>query len=162
MTTLLTTLISFLAGGVPKLLDFFQNRANQSHELAMAAMQKEKELALAAQGFASQARIAEIHVEEAATNAAASVQQALLTHDTSLAQGASQGVINARALVRPIITYGLFLLFVAVEAGMFVYAWQTGVQFDKALAGLWSEDTQTTWASILAFWFGGQAFKRAK
>lgn len=160
MTTLLTTLISFLAGGVPKLLDFFQNRANQSHELAMAGLQKEKELALAAAGFASQAKIEELHNEGLAINAAASVQQALLTHDTSLAAGASQGVINARALVRALITYGLFLLFCFVEISMFVYAWQTNVPFDKALAGLWSADTQTVWAAIISFWFGGQAFKR--
>ena len=31
MFTLLTTVISFLSGGVPKLLDFFQDRADKSH-----------------------------------------------------------------------------------------------------------------------------------
>ena len=60
MITLLTTLVSFLAGGLPKILDFFQDRQDKKHELNLAQMQFERELALAAQGFANQARIEEI------------------------------------------------------------------------------------------------------
>ena len=36
MMTLLSTFLSFGAGGLPKLLNFFQNRADNKHELAMA------------------------------------------------------------------------------------------------------------------------------
>ena len=35
MLTLLSTLISFLMGGLPKLLDFFQDRADKLHELGL-------------------------------------------------------------------------------------------------------------------------------
>ena len=56
MMTLLSTLMSFLAGGLPKLLGFFQSRADNSHELEMAKLQNERELALAAQGFAAHIR----------------------------------------------------------------------------------------------------------
>ena len=40
MLTLLTTLISFLAGGLPKLLGFFQDRADKKHELTMVRKEK--------------------------------------------------------------------------------------------------------------------------
>ena len=43
MLTLLSTLISFLAGGLPKLLGFFQDRADKKHEMAMAQLQIERE-----------------------------------------------------------------------------------------------------------------------
>ena len=33
MITLLSTLMSFLAGGLPKLMDFFQDRSDKAHEL---------------------------------------------------------------------------------------------------------------------------------
>jgi len=36
MLTILSTLISFLMGGLPKLLDFFQDRQDKKHELALA------------------------------------------------------------------------------------------------------------------------------
>lgn len=39
MLTLLSTLLSFLMGGLPKLLEFFQDRADKAHELALAQMQ---------------------------------------------------------------------------------------------------------------------------
>ena len=52
MLSLISTLGGLLISGLPKLLDFFQNKADQKHELALARMQTERELALAAQGFA--------------------------------------------------------------------------------------------------------------
>ena len=51
MLTLLSTLISFLMGGLPKLLDFFQDRVDKLHELALAQMQITRELELRKAGF---------------------------------------------------------------------------------------------------------------
>ena len=56
MLTILSTLISFLMGGLPKLLDFFQDRADKKHELALAQMQIERELELRKAGFEAQER----------------------------------------------------------------------------------------------------------
>ena len=44
MLTLLSTLISFLMGGLPKILDFFQDKADKLHELQLARLQIEREL----------------------------------------------------------------------------------------------------------------------
>jgi hypothetical protein len=44
MFTLFTTLISFLSGGLPKLLDFFQDKSDKKHEMEMARLQTEREL----------------------------------------------------------------------------------------------------------------------
>ena len=64
MITLLTTLLSFLAGGLPKLLGFFQDRADKKHELALAQMQIERELELRKAGFEAQARVEEIRTDQ--------------------------------------------------------------------------------------------------
>ena len=37
MLTLLSTLISFLMGGLPKILEFFQGQQDKKHELALAS-----------------------------------------------------------------------------------------------------------------------------
>ena len=47
MLSLLSTLGGLLISGLPKLLDYFQNKADQAHELELARMQSERELALA-------------------------------------------------------------------------------------------------------------------
>lgn len=167
MLTLLSTLISFLMGGLPKLLDFFQDRADKAHELALARMQTERELELRRAGFEAQARVEEIRTDQLQIGAdvqmaqtALAERQALYAHDIAIGQGASRWVINMRASVRPAITYGLFLLLVFVDVAGFIYAWKQGVDFTVMLAQLWDDDTQLIWASVIAFWFGSQAFSK--
>jgi hypothetical protein len=69
-------------------------------------------------------------------------------------------VINLRALVRPLITYGMFLLLCAVDGFGFYYAIKTDVAFADAMALLWDSETQIIWASVVSFHFGSQAFKK--
>jgi hypothetical protein len=57
MITLLSTIVSFLMGGLPKLLDAFQDRADKKHELALAQMQIQRELEMRKAGFEAQERI---------------------------------------------------------------------------------------------------------
>ena len=160
MITLLSTLISFLMGGLPKILDFFQDRSDKSHELDLAKIQTERELAMAERGFLAQARIEEIKTEQVAMQTAVQERQALYAHDIEIGKGASQWVINARAMVRPSITYGMFLLFAFVEFFGFFFAYHREVPFDQALNLLWDDETQIIWSSVVAFWFGTQAFKK--
>jgi hypothetical protein len=167
MLTLLSTVLSFLMGGVPKLLDYFQDKADKKHELELAKMQTEKELTLLEKGYAAQAKVEEIRTDQIQIDADVrhdeiqmQTHMALLAHDTESAKGASQWVINSRAMVRPGITYGMFLLLVFVDVFGFIYAFKTGVNFSEALNILWDDDSQQVFASIIAFYFGGQAFKK--
>ena len=160
MLTLLSTLISFLAGGLPKLLGFFQDRADKKHEMAMAQLQIERELELRKAGFEAQQRVEEIRVEGQMIEAASAERSALYAHDIAIGQGASQWMVNLRAGVRPLITYGLFLLLVFVDVAGFVYAWQHGVDFQIMLDNIWDDETQIIWASVISFWFGSQAFSK--
>lgn len=167
MLTLITNLLSFLMGGLPKLLEFFQDRADKKHELELAQMQIQRELEMRKAGFEAQAKIEEIHTQQlqiaadtASQQFALQERQALYAHDISLNEGTSQWVKNARAMVRPLITYGMFLLLVLVDSFGFYYAIQTGVAFDAALDKLWDNDTQLIWGSIISFWFGSQAFSK--
>jgi hypothetical protein len=160
MITLVSTLLSFLAGGLPRLLDFFQDKGDKKHELEMARLQTERELQLAKEGYLAQARVEEIRTDQIEIGALRDERIALYQHDTDLAKGADKWVINARAMVRPAITYGMFLIFLFVEVFGFLYAWKHGVEFITALEYLWTEETITIWSSIISFWFGSQAFRK--
>lgn len=164
---MISTVVSFLMGGAPKILDFFQDRSDKKHEIQLAQMQIAQQLDLQKAGYQSQERIEAIHLDELKVNA--DIQQdknfldekvALLAHDTASAVGASQWVINARAMVRPAITYGMFSLLAFVDIFGFYYAIHTGVGFKEALDILWDDDSQQIFASIIAFYFGSQAFKK--
>ena len=57
MFTLLTTVVSFLTGGLPSILNFFQDKSDKSHELQMAQLQMERELKMAEAGYLAQAHV---------------------------------------------------------------------------------------------------------
>ena len=161
MLTLISTALSFLMGGLPKLMDFFQDKSDKSHELQLAKMQTEREMQMLKEGYIAQARVEEIRTEQIAIQTAEKEREALYAHDIAIGQGAAQWVINARAFTRSFITYGLFILFAFVEIFGFYYAVKTGVDFSIALDVLWDNETQIVWASVVSFWFGTQAFKRS-
>lgn len=167
MLTILSTLLSFLMGGLPKLLGFFQDRSDKAHELELAQLQITREIELRKAGFEAQERVEHIHTEQMQIQAETNAQgyrlqerQSLYAHDIEIGKGASQWVTNARAMVRPTLTYGMFLLLVFVDVAGFVYAYHTNVPFSECLDQLWDNDTQLIWASIVAFWFGSQAFEK--
>jgi hypothetical protein len=164
---MISTVLSFLMGGLPKLLDVWQDSKDKSHEIKLASMQTERELMMHKEGLVAQQKIEEIRLEELKVDAEVRTQEvamkqheALLAHDTASAVGASPWVINARAMVRPGITYGMFGLLLFVDIFGFWYAFHTGVGFETALNLLWDDESQQIFASIIAFYFGGQAFKK--
>ena len=156
--TMVSTFLSFLAGGLPKILQIFQDRQDKKHELALVAAQKERELALAERGFLAQARVEEIKLEQIQTQTAAEERVALYQHDMEIGTGASQWMINLRASVRPVVTYIFVLELVAINIAGVWYAYNTGVPFAAAMAEVFSEDEMLILSSIIAFWFGTQAF----
>ncbi len=158
MMTMISTFLSFLAGGLPKILQIFQDRQDKKHELALVAAQKERELALAERGFIAQARVEEIKLEQVQVQSAAEERVALYQHDMEIGKGASQWMINLRASVRPVVTYIFVLELVAVNIAGVWYAYNTGVPFAAAMAEVFSDDEMLILSSIIAFWFGTQAF----
>ena len=162
MITLLTTLVSFLAGGLPKILDFFQDKQDKAHELHLVKMTTERELALAAQGFVAQQRIEEIRTDQIALQAQSDTIQAALAHDAKIGEGASTWVINLRASVRPIVTYIFVLELVIINLIAMWWAVQTNVDFKTALDLVFSEDEMLIVSSIVSFWFGTQAFAKSR
>jgi hypothetical protein len=158
MMTLISTLLGFASGGLPKLLEFAQQKGDQKHELALMAAQRERELALAKEGFVAQARVEEIITDQVAMQTQAQERVAMYKHDSKLADNASTWVINLRASVRPVVTY-LFVGMLCTVNGVGIwYAYSTGVPFNEAIDLIWSESETSILATIIAFWFGSQAF----
>ena len=158
MMTMVSTFLSFIAGGLPKILGMMQDKQDKKHELALVAAQKERELALAERGLIAQARVEEIKLEQIQTETAGEERQALYQHDIEIGKGASQWMINLRASVRPVVTYIFVLELVALNVAGVWYAWHQGVPFAIAMENVFSDDEMLILSSIISFWFGTQAF----
>jgi hypothetical protein len=160
MLSLVSSLLGFAAGGLPKVLDFVQDRGDKKHELALMAMQRERELALAKEGFIAQAAVEEIKTEQIAMQTQAQEKLAMWKHDMKIGEGASTWVINLRASVRPMVTYLFVGLLIVVDIAGIWYAYSTGVAFAQAMEMVFSDDEMAILAAIISFWFGSQAFQK--
>jgi len=166
MLSLLSTLGGLLISGLPKLLEYFQNKADQKHELALAAVQTERELALAAAGFAAQAQVEEIRTEQVAMQTEAQMTEAALAHDARVLEKASTWVSNYVGTVRPTVTYIFVLELVAINAFMAWYLWShpgliTSIDDVIRYADLiFSADEMAMLGGIIGFWFGSRQWSK--
>jgi hypothetical protein len=160
MLSLISSLMGFAAGGLPKLIDVYQQKGDQKHELALMAAQREREIALAKEGFVAQARVEEIKTEQIEMQTQAQEKLAMWKHDMKIGEGASTWVINLRASVRPVVTYLFVGLLIVVDVAGIWYAYSTGVAFAEAMDMVFSDDEMAILAAIISFWFGSQAFNK--
>ena len=166
MLSLFSTLGGLLISGLPKLLEFFQNKTDQAHELRLMQMQMERELALAAQGFAAQERIEEIRSEQVAMETDARMTEAALAHDQKVLDKASKWVASYVGTVRPTVTYIFVFELVAINAFMAFYLWnQPGLiqNIDDVLkysSLIFSDDEMAMLGGIIGFWFGSRQWSK--
>ena len=160
MLSLISSLMGFASAGVPRLLDIWQNKGDQKHELALMAMQREREVALAREGFVAQAQVEMIKTEQIEMQTQAQEKLAIWKHDSKLAEGGSTWVINLRASVRPVVTYIFVGLLVVVDIAGIWYAYSTGVAFAEAMSLVFSSEEMAILSAIISFHFGGRAFSK--
>jgi hypothetical protein len=166
MLSLFSTLGGLLISGLPKLLEYFQNKADQKHELALAAVQTERELALAAAGFAAQAKIEEIRTEQVAMETDAKMTEAALAHDAKVLEKAASWVSSYVGTVRPTVTYIFVLELVAINAFMAWYLYQhpgliTSIDDVIRYSDLiFSSDEMAMLGGIIGFWFGSRGWSK--
>jgi hypothetical protein len=162
MLSLFSTLGGLLISGLPKLLEYFQNKADQKHELALARVQTERELQLAAAGFAAQLKIEEVRTEQVAMETDARMTEAALAHDAKVLEKASTWVSSYVGTVRPTVTYIFVLELVCINAFMAWYLYQqpgliNNIDDVVRYADLiFSSDEMAMLGGIVGFWFGSR------
>jgi hypothetical protein len=162
MLSLISTLGGLLISGLPKLLEYFQNKADQKHELALARVQTERELQLAAAGFAAQARVEEIRTEQVAMETDARMTEAALAHDAKVLEKAASWVSSYVGTVRPTVTYIFVIELVAINAFMAWYLYhhpgliQNIDDVIKYSDLIFSSDEMAMLGGIIGFWFGSR------
>lgn len=166
MLSLFSTLGGLLISGLPKLLDFFQNKSDQAHELALARVQTERELQLAAAGFAAQARMEEIRTDQIAMQTDAQMTEAALKHDEKIMERASTWVVNFVGTVRPIVTYIFIFELCAINAWIAYYVYSRPslvTNMDDLIRVsdiIFSSDEMAMLGGIIGFWFGSRSWAK--
>jgi hypothetical protein len=166
MLSLISTLGGLLISGLPKLLDFFQDKADKKHELALAAVQTERELALAREGFIAQQKVEEIRTDQIAMQTDAQMTVAALAHDEKVLDRASKWVANYVGTVRPTVTYIFVLELVLINVYMMAWVMSTpglvsSMDDIVRLADvIFSTDEMAMLGGIIGFWFGSRNWQK--
>jgi len=166
MLSLFSTLGGLLISGLPKLLDYFQNKADQAHELRLAQVQTERELQLAAAGFAAQAKVEEIRTDQVSMQTEAQMTEAALKHDEKILEKASTWVVNFIGTVRPVVTYIFVLELCAINAWVAFYVYNRPnlvTSMDDLIRVseiIFSTDEMAMLGGIIGFWFGSRSWSK--
>ena len=166
MLSLISTLGGLLISGLPKLLDFFQDKSDKKHELALAAVQTERELALAEKGFIAEQKVEEIRTDQIAMQTDAQMTVAALQHDEKVLDRASKWVANYVGTVRPTVTYIFVLELVLINIYMMYWVMSTpglinSMDDIKNFADvIFSSDEMAMLGGIIGFWFGSRNWQK--
>jgi len=164
MLSLFSTLGGLLISGLPKLLDFFQNKDDQKHELALARVQVEMQIQMMAQGFAAQERMEEIRTDQIAMQTDAQMTEAALAHDEKIMEKASTWVVNFVGTVRPVVTYIFIFELCAINAWIAYYVYSRPslvTNMDDLIRVsdvIFSSDEMAMLGGIIGFWFGSRSW----
>jgi len=166
MLSLFSTLGGLLISGLPRILDYFQDKADKKQEIELAKMQTERELALAREGFIAQQRVEEIRTDQIAMQTEAQMQNAALKHDQKVLDRSSKWVANYVGTVRPTVTYIFVLELVAIN--LFI-SWNIFVMpgvitnmddVVKMANVVFSDDEMAMLGGIIGFWFGSRGWSK--
>jgi hypothetical protein len=166
LLSLFSTLGGLLVSGLPKLLDFFQNKDDQKHELALAQIQVQMQLQMMAQGFAAQERMEEIRTDQIAMQTDAQMTVAAYDHDKKIMDKASKWVVNFVGTVRPVVTYIFVLELCAINAWIAYYVYsnpQLVLNMEdliKLSDIIFSTDEMAMLGGIIGFWFGSRSWAK--
>jgi hypothetical protein len=167
MLSLISTLGGLLVSGLPRLLEFFQNKSDQTHEAMLMRLQTERELQMAERGFLAQAKVEEIRTDQVAMQAEAKMTEAALKHDEKVMGRASQWAVNYVATVRPTVTYIFVAELVLINLGLVYFLlFKEGLgvltvdQFIAAVDLIFSEDEMAMLGGIIGFWFGSRGWSK--
>jgi hypothetical protein len=162
MLSLFSTLGGLLISGLPKLLEYFQDKQDKKHELALARMQGEIQAQMMKEGYLAQQRIEEIRTDQVAMQTEAQMTEAALKHDEKVLDRASQWVANYVGTVRPTVTYifvlELVLINIALTYYMFTHSHLIASVDDliKYSDIIFSSDEMAMLGGIIGFWFGSR------
>ena len=166
MLSLISTLGGLLISGLPKLLEYFQDKADKKHELALAEMQTIREKELVAMGFAAQAKVEEIRADQIAMQTESEMTKAAYEHDAKVLEKASGWASTYVATVRPTITYMFVLELIAINLYLtyYLFAHPTLVatvdDVIKYSDIIFTPDEMSMLGGIIGFWFGSRNWNK--
>lgn len=145
MIALLGSLIGFSTSFLPQILAYFQSK--QDHKNRMEELRLKGEIA----SLGVQDEIAKLDKQ------AEVAQMRTIYSYANPTKGFAAGL---SASVRPVLTYGFFMLFLAVKVVILLEVMEDTGDWKDAVPLMLDPETQALFSSIVCFWFGSRASQK--
>ena len=153
---MIESLFGGLLGGLfrlaPEVLKWLDRKDERQHELDMLSKEME---------------FAKLRAEQAMHTVDAQVDMAqfdaigkALDGQAKMAIAAGKFVAGLSALVRPLVTYWVVLLWSSVKVASIVLVYQSGGSWQEMLLRNWGPDDNAILSMILIFWFVGRSIDK--
>lgn len=149
MTTLIASLLGFIASLFPELIKLWREGRDRQHELAILDRQMEQQRQGHTQRLEEIRVVGDIAESQAVYNFA--------SHPTGV-----KWVEALQASVRPVITYAFFLVFAVVKIAALRTLAADGLELAEALQAIWDVETQALFAAVMGFWFGSRQIQKLR
>lgn len=136
----------------PEVLKWWDRKDERSHELEMFKLQTELEITRGSN------RIEEKYVDHSI--AQLSAIQTAFKGQADEAGKSYKWVAALSALVRPIVTYVIFALYVCFKITTIVYAINSGAAWNQVIVANWTLEDFAMLNMILTFWFVGRTIEK--
>lgn len=151
-----TGLLGGIFGGIfrlaPEILKFFDKKNERQHELQMFTLQTDLEK-----------QRGEFKVEERYVDHSVSQLEAIkeaFKDQTKTAEASYRWVAAISALVRPSVTYIVFLMYILYKAVIVYIGYTTGIHWTELVKMSWTVDDFGLLNMILTFWFVGRSIEK--
>lgn len=149
-------LLGSIFGGVfrlaPEVLKWLDRKDDRKHELAMYSLQVEVEKTK------GEYKLQERYVDHSISQIDAI--QAAFKQQSDDAGKSYPWVAALSALVRPMVTYVLFLMYIVFKIVTMCYAINTGAGWQEVVIKNWTADDFAMLNMILTFWFVGRSIEK--
>lgn len=167
MIALLSALLGFFSSAAPELMKLFRDGKDRAHEITLLQLQMEHERVRQSQAAVESAAERNARLEAIMLETERS-EEALLNARLKDQLTGIYWVDVLAGSVRPMLTYGFFLLYVAVKAAQFHLLvddglpWRGMLNISQALVAVWGEEDVAIFSTIMAFWFGSRIMRRTR
>lgn len=148
--------IGSLFGGLfrlaPEILKFMDRKNERNHELSMFKLQTDLEKVKG--DYKMEERYADFSIAQMKAIEAANET------DAKVAANSYKWVSAAIGLVRPSITYIIFLFYIVVKATFIINGFHMGLPWGEIVSQTWTQDDFMILTMVLTFWFIGRSVEK--
>ncbi len=153
---MIESLFGGLLGGLfrlaPEVLKLWDAKDSRAHELKMMDV----EVRLATMRAEQAMHTVDAEVSKSELNAL----QTALAGQERMAVAGGKFVSAISALVRPLVTYWLVVLWSAVKISMMIVAYEQSADWKAVLIQSWTPEDMALFMAVITFWFTGRAFEK--